>query len=83
MSIQQCEDTYDVVSRRIFEHKAGNFVTRINDPAVAFMAGSYMYDSKPLEDQVRELVKQYIPGATGEEKLQDPSNTPDVDSCKV
>jgi hypothetical protein len=79
MSIKDCEDAYDSISKRIFEKKAGI----VTSPAVAFMAGSYLYDSKPLEDAVKELVIKHIPGATGDAKLQDPSNSPDADVCKV
>ena len=80
MSIEDCEKAYDNISKRIFGEKAGYV---IKTPEAAFAAGSYIYNSKPLEDAVKELVVKYLPGSSPDEKLQDVNNTPEADQCKV
>lgn len=80
MSVEQCEQAYEAVSKSIFGKKIGKIITT---PERAFMAGSYLYEALPLEEAVRELVVRYLPGASGDTKLQEPDHLPETDRCKV
>lgn len=80
MSVTECEVAYDVVSQAIFGELAGNIITRnANNAAISFMAGSYMYASEPLIEQVKGLVQKHLHSEHGDNMLIND----DKDACKV
>uniref|UniRef100_A0A0W0FFI5 PNPLA domain-containing protein n=1 Tax=Moniliophthora roreri TaxID=221103 RepID=A0A0W0FFI5_MONRR len=72
MSIDECEQAYDEISKKVFGKKG----VLINTEERAFVAGSYIYEAKPLEDAVRDLVRKKLGDAEANLLENDPP-------CKV
>lgn len=53
MSIEECEEKYDEISKKVFGSKAGWI---IRDESTAFVGGTYLYDPKNLEDAIKKVV---------------------------
>jgi len=61
MTIKQCEEAYDDISKRVFGAKVNNWTPWNNNEKIAFSDGAYMYDGDKLVDAVRELVAKHLP----------------------
>jgi hypothetical protein len=73
MSIDECEAAYDAISKKVFGTKAGWV---IREEWQAFTAGSYLYESGPLEEAIKELVKTHLGDPNAPMKEANPA-------CKV
>lgn len=80
MSIVECEAAYDDIANKIFGEKRHYWIP---NSEVAFGLGTYVYDSQPLVDAVKELVAKHIPGIGPDGLLQDVNHTYDKDGCRV
>ncbi|KAH6893795.1 acyl transferase/acyl hydrolase/lysophospholipase [Coprinopsis sp. MPI-PUGE-AT-0042] len=57
MSIKECEDAYDDISKKVFGTKSGWIVTGEKS---AFAFGSNVYEGRLLEEAVKEIVKRRL-----------------------
>ena len=56
MTIEQCEAEYKSISQRVFGKK--NLLT--SQQGVAFVVNGAMYDAKPLEDSIKDVVGRVL-----------------------
>ena len=73
MTIDECEDAYDHISKRVFGKKSGLI---IRDEQSAFVTGSYIYEAGPLEDAIKEVVSARLGDPNAPMKESEPA-------CKV
>ena len=57
MTIEECEQRYDEISKKVFGTKAGWV---IRDEKSAFATGTYLYDPKNLEEAIKAVVKDKL-----------------------
>lgn len=76
MTIAQCEEAYDVISREVFGKRRRGWIGNEIGEKSAFAAYTYMYEEKPLEEAVKRIVKEAL--GDSEATLAEPNPT-----CRV
>ena len=56
MSLDDCEKEYDGISQRVFGKKNPIF----SDQASAFVTNQHLYEAKPLEDAIKDVVGRVL-----------------------
>lgn len=79
LNIQECEDAYDNIAQKIFIKKQAR---SLGSEKVAFLAGTNLYDHRPLEREVKRMVNDKF--GHPETGMLDASTHPQKTSaCKV
>jgi len=76
MSVEDCEEEYRKISSEVFGTK--HSILNGGSVAVAFSRGSYLYESQPLVDAIRRVVKERL--GDSKAKLLEGDGKP---QCKV